>query len=473
MFIKNIWNSRPLSLPRFMWKVLGEVLVHAWETPKIKAYKHSGQFTTDLLRRPYQGAFFYDVRFFGYTLQVRGNSVFAGFMNMLLAVITLVVDIMLKTPTKYIQGFKSWDRSISNLTGGVETPILRWPTAAALAIFSLAKFYVVLVESLLWTEVYAVAQIAHGLLDIVSPILRVPFRLVSTAMFGRSLIEHSKKVRNNRENVEELEKKYNKGIEQGRRTDIDSKLAQSLYREDKEAFKALFSKQYKPYKTNLYRAMWHTLGSSFKPYKHTGKVWKDLALPFRGISYVFMGAYYVVTAPFATLYSHIKWSRDRQMSMSLGRTTLFLVERLAIEEFDSVGLMLLGLSEVVAAPLIWAIRMPLRGLLTLIQGKPLIENSARIQAAVEKSETKSEDIKNVYEIHAKLHNGLAKGRVTKVDVAVEQNRWENRNEEGGIANFMQLFKKAEALDDDPLANAEESTSWIPTCLRFRSSYESH
>ena len=134
-------------------------------------------------------------------------------------------------------------------------------------------------------------------------------------------------------------------------------------------------------------------------------------------------------------------------------------KKVALAEFQAVGFVLLGLSEAVAAPLIWGIRIPLRGFLTLVQGKPALENSARIQAAVEKSETKGEDIKNVYEIHAKLHNGLAKGRVTKVDVAEEQKRWENRNEEDGIANFMQLFKKAEALDDDPLANAEKDNSW--------------
>ena len=51
-FINFIWYSRVLETPRRVWLEFKAAMLHAWDAPKVKAYKHTGQFWQDLLRRP-------------------------------------------------------------------------------------------------------------------------------------------------------------------------------------------------------------------------------------------------------------------------------------------------------------------------------------------------------------------------------------------------------------------------------------
>lgn len=136
-----------------------------------------------------------------------------------------------------------------------------------------------------------------------------------------------------------------------------------------------------------FRAMKKDIVDTFKPYKSTFYIKRDLMQPVAGIGNIIKGSCYVVLAPlmfpigiFVCISEGIAKKSFGLFAwkMALGSTVLsggFL---------DGVGSLVRGVSQLLTTPLTWFVRIPLRAIITKIKGKPTV--CQNVEKKVEKLE---------------------------------------------------------------------------------------
>lgn len=164
------------------------------------------------------------------------------------------------------------------------------------------------------------------------------------------------------------------------------------YKEDREGEYALKS-QYNP---KPHKKMWQLLGALqpvadmgkditnlFKPYKSRYHIFKDLFQFIHGIINIFQGIGNLIMAPLIFIYelgkdlfrnipSHCHF---QNFLLNATNTTSWLLEgALNIAR---------GVTQILAAPLTWLLKMPIRGIITAVNGGfPKIEDHPKIQRLV-------------------------------------------------------------------------------------------
>lgn len=122
---------------------------------------------------------------------------------------------------------------------------------------------------------------------------------------------------------------------------------------------------------------------TFMPYKSSREFLMDIAQPIRGLGNVLRGLAILVATPLFFLgntvrYAFISGSLRNfftNMKLNLGRSTSWFI--------DGLSSIVRGSIQVVATPLTWAIRVPLRGIITAIKGTPDINENEEVQHLVD------------------------------------------------------------------------------------------
>lgn len=138
---------------------------------------------------------------------------------------------------------------------------------------------------------------------------------------------------------------------------------------------------------------------TFKPYKASFYVARDLIQPFRGIGNTLRGIFNIVVTPFLFLantfryaYYGIKYKDFSFFKNSMARNGV----KSAGGILDGITSVIRGAAQVITTPFTWFIRMPLRGIITAVKGMPTVvdlqkEKAEKITALVEKQQKTLED----------------------------------------------------------------------------------
>jgi len=172
---------------------------------------------------------------------------------------------------------------------------------------------------------------------------------------------------------------------------------------------------------------------TFKPYKSWNYVGRDLIQPLSGIGNIAKGLANTVgsillflanTIRYALIsgdYNHFK----KNMFLNFARTTSWLL--------DGVSNLVRGITQIIATPLTWLIKIPLRGLITTIKGVRKLEEDPSIQRLVAEGEEaiREPDIAQIdcirHELHRKFEKAMDKGRSTNITSYIEQSKFQNQH----------------------------------------------
>jgi hypothetical protein len=164
-----------------------------------------------------------------------------------------------------------------------------------------------------------------------------------------------------------------------------------------------------------------------KPYKGTYQIKRDAMQPLYGLMNMGAALLTLIGAPIAFLVNIVRYSFypdtfKENMQLNVVRTLSWLI--------DSVTTAVRGVTQLVATPLTWLLKMPLRGIITMMTDKSNIEDTNSIQKLVIRGEeiASSDDPEGGYHmdvvlkaIHIKYIRGVSRNQPTGIDPHVEQN----------------------------------------------------
>ena len=133
---------------------------------------------------------------------------------------------------------------------------------------------------------------------------------------------------------------------------------------------------------------------SFKPYKSTFQTKRDLKQPFWGVINALAGfaSLFLIPLFYVLGISQVIFAKDlkHKRLSTFAKFSVLSVSWM----LEGVLNMVRGLSQILTTPLTWAIKMPLRGILTKVKGAPKIEDNPGIQNLVEFGKTYLDTYKN-------------------------------------------------------------------------------
>ncbi len=127
---------------------------------------------------------------------------------------------------------------------------------------------------------------------------------------------------------------------------------------------------------------------TFKPYKANYYILRDLTQPVRGVGNFVRGLFNIVAAPLIFLGNTVRYALKtipRGDFREFGRLMLTNLVKTGGGFLDGVTSVIRGVTQVIATPATWFIKMPLRLLITAIKGKPTV--CQNVEKRVEKLET--------------------------------------------------------------------------------------
>jgi hypothetical protein len=130
---------------------------------------------------------------------------------------------------------------------------------------------------------------------------------------------------------------------------------------------------------------------TLKPYKAPYQALRDLSQPIRGLINILKGVISVVASPLVLLVNLLKdsiiyayWAITSDLQGSVifkkwGSNAAINLARTFSWVLDGLFTALRGVTQIVATPLTWLIKRPLRGIITAVKGVPKIEESKTMQ----------------------------------------------------------------------------------------------
>lgn len=179
---------------------------------------------------------------------------------------------------------------------------------------------------------------------------------------------------------------------------------------------------------------------TLKPYKSNFYVFKDLLQLVSGIGNTIKGVFNCVFSPLIFLVNIFRYAyiAIREKSFRLFTYNLALSSiKLGGGLLDGLSSLIRGASQIVTTPLTWLIKMPLRGLITVINGKLTLSKNVEnkvtdLEALVKKAEKTTDDTLaidcGIQSLIAKLTKAQQRGQIVDVDVTsieseFNQNQW--------------------------------------------------
>jgi uncharacterized membrane protein len=166
---------------------------------------------------------------------------------------------------------------------------------------------------------------------------------------------------------------------------------------------------------------------TFKPYKSAYYVQKDLLQPLRGLGNIVRGVFNIIATPLIFLVNTVRYAAIaiQQRSFSL------FTENMALGSIkagggllDGVSSIIRGATQLISTPLTWLIRMPLRGAITAIKGKPTVSQNLekridKLEVLIKKDGKTVEDTisidKEMQSIRVKVVKANARGQEIGAD----------------------------------------------------------
>lgn len=135
-------------------------------------------------------------------------------------------------------------------------------------------------------------------------------------------------------------------------------------------------------------AMKKDVVDTFKPYKSNYYILRDLIQPVRGVGNIVKGLFNTVVAPLIFLANVPRYAVIGISQRSFG----LFAENMAMNNaraggglLDGLTSIIRGVTQIVTTPLTLCIRMPLRGIITAVRGKPTV--CQNVEKRIEKLET--------------------------------------------------------------------------------------
>lgn len=117
---------------------------------------------------------------------------------------------------------------------------------------------------------------------------------------------------------------------------------------------------------------------TFKPYKSSYYVQRDFLQPLRGLGNIIRGVFNIIVTPLIYLVNVGRYSISaiRQKSFELFIDNMSLGSLKAGGGFlEGICNIVRGVTQLISTPLTWLLRIPFRGLITLIKGKPTLSQN--------------------------------------------------------------------------------------------------
>jgi hypothetical protein len=183
---------------------------------------------------------------------------------------------------------------------------------------------------------------------------------------------------------------------------------------------------------------------TYKPYKSSYHIKRDFLQPLRGVKNIVKGVINIIGAPIyfvLQLFESLSSDYDRHR-FGLIRFRSALTFSWVLEGVASI---VRGITQIVATPLTWLVKMPFRGLVTAIYSAPKIEESASIQRV------------------ATTGNAVLQNRATAF--LVEYIRYELHRK------FLKAHRRGQKTDIDPVQELASFTAQNPANLQAKSGRE--
>lgn len=169
-------------------------------------------------------------------------------------------------------------------------------------------------------------------------------------------------------------------------------------------------------------AMGKDFVDTFKPYKSGYYVQRDFLQPLRGLGNIVRGVFNIVATPLMFLVNTVRYAA---MAIQQKSFALF-TENMALGSIkagggllDGVSSIIRGATQLISTPLTWLLRMPLRGAITVIKGKPTVSQNLekridKLEALINKDDKTVEDTisidKEMQSIRVKIVKAQARGQ---------------------------------------------------------------
>jgi hypothetical protein len=217
---------------------------------------------------------------------------------------------------------------------------------------------------------------------------------------------------------------------------------------------------------------------TFKPYKSSEDVLMDIAQPIRGLKNVMRGLATVVATLLFFGGNTIRYAFNSgsfsnfnfNMILNLGRSTSWLI--------DGLASIVRGSTQVVATPLTWVLRMPLRGIITAVKGHPDISENEEIQhlvalgnqAITDNDGYKMDCIK--HRLHEEYQKSLSRGQPSTISPQEENQAFNSMSFKYGLGwvspiqepakqnsiTYLSLFKQQATPSSGEQPRLEEKNS---------------
>ncbi|GEM_PF-4287593 len=214
---------------------------------------------------------------------------------------------------------------------------------------------------------------------------------------------------------------------------------------------------------------------TFKPYK-TGyfgyHAVRDFLQPLRGIGNTLKGVATILITPLVFLYDTIEYAFTSKSFSDFANNMNSNFCRSASWMLEGVSNLPRGVTQIIATPLTWFIKIPLRALITGIVGTPKIEENQGIQDLVKKCEydilkSNNVDWSCVRELHRKFKKSHRRGQKTNIPI-IKESRLAKRISREDIAQvraiqYVGLFSFSEITDAEkpPLFKHRQRSNSAP------------
>lgn len=129
--------------------------------------------------------------------------------------------------------------------------------------------------------------------------------------------------------------------------------------------------------------MYNDVTRTFKPYKSNYHFYNDLLQPFHGVGNLLSGAFNFLIAPPIFVINTFRYAgmaiQQKSFGLFLDNMALNIVKN-GGGFLDGVTRIIRGGTQILTTPLTYALRIPLRGIITLIKGKPTFADTYRDKA---------------------------------------------------------------------------------------------
>lgn len=168
---------------------------------------------------------------------------------------------------------------------------------------------------------------------------------------------------------------------------------------------------------------------TFKPYKSRYYIRRDFFQPIIGLKNILKGLFNLIVAPLLFIINTVRYACISGSFKNFIFNMRLNVKRTASWLAEGIGNIIRGALQIVTSPLTWLLRMPLRGLVTLIKGKPKIEQNPGLQRCVKIdiqnlcSPRKNTSSLSHSELHRKFLKSISRGQTSVAEPHAELDQW--------------------------------------------------